>query len=182
MMMSRCCLSSAMTQLLLGLMCVCVFMTLLPGEAVADHGELDSYRQTVWTDEALDHALIEFSHAIDCDVQEINSTCITVSLSNSLSQHSFTQCCYLWRSRVFLWQHLSKRLCSALLTLWTVLKNITWKIYQSQILSLWVYAMHRSPCFLSTASSSVRFEIFLTSSVTFCWHIALYLYFFMIRP
>ena len=54
-----------MTQLLLGLMCVCVFMTLLPGEAVADHGELDSYRQTVWTDEALDHALIEFSHAID---------------------------------------------------------------------------------------------------------------------
>ena len=86
MMMSRCCLSSAMTQqLLLWVMCVCVFMTLLPGEAVADHGELDSYRQTVWTDEALDHALMEFSYAIDCDVNEINSTCITVSLSTSLS-------------------------------------------------------------------------------------------------
>ena len=94
-------MSSAMTQLLLCVMCGCVFMTLLPGEAVADHGELDSYRQTVWTDEALDHALIEFSHALDCDVHEINSTCITVSLSTSLSKHSITQCCYLWRSNAF---------------------------------------------------------------------------------
>ena len=117
MMKSRCCLSSAMTQLLLCVMCVCVFMTLLPAKAVADHGELDSYRQTVWTGEALDHALTEFSHAIDCEVHEINSACITVSLSTSLSQHSITQRCYLWRSRAFLWQHLSKRLCNALLIL-----------------------------------------------------------------
>ena len=95
-------MSSAMTQLLQCVMCVCVFMTLSPGEAVADHGELDSYRQTVWTDEALDHALIEFSDAIDCDVHENNSTCIAVSLFTSLSQHSITQRCYLWRSRVFL--------------------------------------------------------------------------------
>jgi len=55
--------------------------TLILVTTAACSADIDTYKQSVWSDEALDGVLDEFSHVVGehCELESVNSTCAEVS-------------------------------------------------------------------------------------------------------